>query len=211
MKEWLAWVDENDLKNHQDWFFRYLMRYGLIITPGYYPPSIRLKIQRVLSSHEPAYAESIIRKMKAAWAQKMRRMNSPRQKSYNFVMSKSVQGKLQYLARKNNLTINQLVEKLVFEQEELTRDMQKRHREEVANLRKKIRERSHEPGNLQQSNPDHAHLEGIDATLQGDNLKALVLTIVDQRINARLDQNSQPTPNKHPPSYPYYSHNPKRF
>ncbi|WP_159556242.1 hypothetical protein [Alcanivorax sp. S71-1-4] len=77
------------------------------------------------------FVELTIKRMKAAWAQKKRRMRSPGAKPYNFFMSKDVQKSLQLLAKKHGTSINKALEELILDQGIIIRHMEKRHREEL--------------------------------------------------------------------------------
>lgn len=149
MSHWLSWASEKDFENHEGWFLNYLGRNGLI-PPGYGGQRYLKAQERIhylsghlnkMHQHEPHRIELTIKRMKGAWAQKIRRMKSPHDKTYNFFMSKQVQSHLRQIAKVNDTSINKALELLILDESKFIHDLKHAHQQEIKRLKENFESR----------------------------------------------------------------------
>ena len=131
-KNRLSWIKNNN-PTQIDWAYQYLRKCGIQISAGGADPYEYLQYWDDKNPEDSSYRE-LIRKMKAAWAQKKLRDKHDGRKTHNFILSTKAKGNLDLLARRQQRSITNTLENLIAQ----GLDLQKAHDEQLKAFKKQL-------------------------------------------------------------------------
>lgn len=133
-KNRLSWIKNNN-PTQIKWAHQYLRKYGVQIAVGSIGLYEDLQDWDDKNPDDSAYRE-LIRKMKAAWAQKKLRDKHDGRKTHNFILSTKAKGNLDSLAKRQHRSITNTLENLIAQ----GLDLQKTHDEQLKAFKRQLTE-----------------------------------------------------------------------